>query len=245
VRGAANVSGVVAMPPTPCASQPPTPLNLVDVLTPQERFTAPKAPTSRLAETDTSLLGRTDSEPIPVLVKLDHDSVATYTGEVPGYEATSPAVTGEALTGDAAQRRYEAYLAEREADFVSELSEAVPDAEVGRSLRTVYGGVALTLPANQVEKLLDIDGVVAVQADELREPLTDASVEFIGADFLYPQLGGDADAGKGTTVGVLDTGAWPEHPSFADLGNLDPRPGPALPCEFGDNPLTPEHDPFE
>ncbi len=245
VAGAAIVSVVVAMSATPGAAQPPTPLTLVDVLTPQERFTAPKAPTSRLAETDTSLLGRTDSEPIPVLVKLDHDSVATYTGEVPGYEATSPAVTGEALTGDAAQRRYEAYLAEREADFVSELSEAVPDAEVGRSLRTVYGGVALTLPANQVEKLLDIDGVVAVQADELREPLTDASVEFIGADSLYPQLGGDADAGKGTTVGVLDTGAWPEHPSFADLGNLDPRPGPALPCEFGDNPLTPEHDPFE
>src|SRR5690606_471569 len=201
LAGAAVVPVVVALSATPGAAQPSPTLTLVEELTPQERIDVAKAPTSRLAQTDESLLGRTDSEPIPILVKLEHDSIATYTGEVPGYEATSPAVTGEPLSGDAAQRRYEAYLAEREADFVSELSEAVPDAEVGRSLRTVYGGVALTLPANQVEKLLDIDGVVAVQADELREPLTDASVEFIGADSLYPQLGGDADAGKGTTVG--------------------------------------------
>ena len=245
LAGAAIVPLVVAMSAAPGSAQTPTALTLVEVLTPQDRFEAAKAPTSRLAQTDPSLLGRTDSDPIPVLVKLDHDSVATYTGEVPGYEATSPAVTGEALTGDPAEQRYEAYLAEREADFVSDLAQAVPEAEVRRSLRTVYGGVAITVPANQVEKVLDLGSVVAVQADELREPLTDSSMEFIGADTLYPQLGGDAEAGKGTTIGVLDTGAWPEHPSFADLGNLDPRPGPALPCEFGDNPLTPEHDPFE
>ena len=53
-----------------------------------------------------------------------------------------------------------------------------------------------------------------------------------------------SQAGAGVTVGVLDTGAWPEHPSFADQGNLSPRPGPAIPCNFGDNPLTPAADPF-
>lgn len=245
LAGAAIVPVVVAMSATPGAAQPTTSLTLVEALTPLERIDVTKAPTSRLAQTDESLLGRTDSDPIPVLVKLEHDSVATYTGEVPGYEPTSPAVTGEALTGDSAERRYEAYLARNEADFISDLSDAVPEAEVRQSLRTVYGGVAVTVPANQVEKVLELDGVVAVQADELRQPLTDASPAFIGADTLYPQLGGPADAGKGTTIGVLDTGAWPEHPSFADLGNLDPRPGPALACEYGDNPFTPEHDPFE
>ena len=36
----------------------------------------------------------------------------------------------------------------------------------------------------------------------------------------------------------------PEHPSFADLGNLPPPSGPARACNFGDNPLTPANDPF-
>ncbi len=47
---------------------------------------------------------------------------------------------------------------------------------------------------------------------------------------------------------MLDTGAWPEHPSFADQGNLSAPPpkadGTPRACNFGDNPLTPASDPF-
>jgi subtilisin family serine protease len=214
-------------------------------LTPSERIDVVKAPTSRLAQTDESLLGLTGTAPTPILVKLDHDPLATYTGEVTGLAATSPAVTGDPLDGDSAERSYEAYLADQEAEFTAALSRAVPDAEVRQSLRTVYGGVAATVPANRIGDVLAIDGVAAVQADELHEPLTDSSPAFIGADTLYPQLGGTADAGKGTTIGVIDTGAWPEHPSFADLGNLDPRPGPALECSYGPDPTGGSGDPFE
>jgi subtilisin family serine protease len=241
---AAATVAVLAMSATPGAAQP-SPGFSAEALTPDERVEAVKAPTSRLAETDRSLLGRTDTARVPILVKLDYDSVATYAGDTAGYEATSPAVTGRPLTGHAAQRDYESYVAEQEAAFVDRLSRAVPEAVVGQALRTVYGGLAISVPANRIGDVLALDGVVAVQADEPRQPLTDSSTEFIGADTLYPGLGGTADAGKGTTIGVLDTGAWPEHPSFADLGNLDPRPGPALACEFGDNPLTPENDPFQ
>jgi hypothetical protein len=230
--------------PAAAGAAPRSDLSVAQQLTPESTYDSVKAPTSRLAQTDPSLLDRTDSTPVPVLVKLDHDSLATYTGEVSGLDATSPAVTGRGLSGGTAERRYEAYLAAREAEFTAALESSVPAATVGQSLRTVYGGVAAVVPANQIGDVLAIDGVVAVQADELREPLTDSSPEFIGADSLYPQLGGTADAGTGTTIGVLDTGAWPEHPSFADQGNLVPRPGPALECEFGDNPVTPAVDPF-
>jgi subtilisin family serine protease len=214
-------------------------------LAPTERIDVVKAPTSRLAETDESLLGLTGTGLTPILVKLDHDPLATYTGEVSGFAATSPSVTGEPLDGDLAERRYDGYLADREADFTAALARAVPGATVGQSLRTVYGGVAVTVPANRIDDVLALDGVAAVQADELRQPLTDSSPAFIGADTLYPQLGGTADAGKGTTIGVIDTGAWPEHPSFADQGNLDPRSGPALECSYGPDPTSPSSDPFE
>ncbi|MEV4411627.1 S8 family serine peptidase [Catellatospora sp. NPDC049609] len=213
---------------------------------------AGKAPTSRLARTDRSLLDRSDGERIPVLVKLDYDAVASYAGGLPGLAATSPAVTGARLRNGDAERAYEAYLAERERRFTSALAARLPQARIGQRLRTVYGGVALTLPANQVKQLLAVEGVVAVQRDELREPLTDSSSSFIGADVLQsgPASGGapTSRAGAGVVVGVLDTGAWPEHPSFADQGVLAPPPaktdGSARRCDFGDNPLTPGRDVF-
>ncbi|MDG4828041.1 S8 family serine peptidase [Solwaraspora sp. WMMD1047] len=211
----------------------------------KSREEAAKAPTSRLAETDRSLLGRKDAEPVAVLVKLDHDPVATYAGGVDNLAATSPAVTGRKLTGSAPERSYENYLARQEAEFVADLDRAVPGADVGQRLRTVYGGVSATVPANKISDLLKIDGVVAVQKDELRQPLTDSSTEFIGADSLNDELGGASNAGEGVIFGVLDSGAWPEHPSFADQGNLSAPPGPARTCDFGDNPLTPETDVFE
>lgn len=234
---------VVVASAGPGAAQPASGFT-AEPLTPTGRMDVAKASTSRLVQTDPALLGRTDTTPVPVLIKLDHDPVATYAGEVRGLAATSPAVTGHDLSGGGAERRYESYLARREASFVGDLARTVPGATVGQRLRTVYGGVAAVVPANRVADVLEIDGVVAVQEDELLEPLTDSSPAFLGAATLYPQLGGNADAGRGVMIGVLDTGAWPEHPSFADQGNLDPPPGPARACEFGDNPLTPEDDPF-
>ena len=92
--------------------------------------------------------------------------------------------------------------------------------------------------------MLAIDGVVAVQADELDQPLTDSSPTFIGADRrLRRSSAAQPNAGKGVIFGVLDTGVWPEHPSFADHGNLGAPPakadGTPRACDFGDNPLTP------
>ncbi len=48
---------------------------------------------------------------------------------------------------------------------------------------------------------------------------------------MWPSVGGTVKAGKGVVVGVLDSGLWPEHPSFRDTG----LPAPAIPhqCQFG------------
>ncbi len=212
------------------------------------RVSAEKTPSSRLAQTDPSLLGRTDSEKVAIVVKLDVDSVATYAGGVSGFAATSPSVTGQKLNGGSAEKRYEGYLAQKEDAFIKALREKVPGAKVSQRLRTVYGGVATVVPANKIGDLLKIPGVAAIQKDQLRKPLTDSSNAFIGATSLYPQLGGTSNAGKGVIVGVIDTGAWPEHPSFADLGNLNTPPakadGTPRTCDFGDNPLTPATDVF-
>ena len=215
-------------------------------LTPSERLTGHKAPSSRLAQTDPELLARTDATPVRVMIKLDYDAVAAYAGGIEGLAATSPSVTGTDLTGSSpAEQAYGQYVTEQEQATVAALQRAVPGASVHDSLQTVYGGVSATIPASAVEQLLAVDGVVAVQYDKLNQLLTDSSPVFVNATDVYGDLGTTANAGEGVIYGNLDTGVWPEHPSFADLGNLSAPPGPARACEFGDNPLTPAADVFD
>ena len=204
-----------------------------------------KAPSSRLAQTDPGLLARNDAGTALVLIKLDYDSIATYEGAVSGLTATSPRVTGQPLTSEApAVVSYRSHIQAVEDAFVAQLMAQVPSALVTRSLQVVYGGVSASIPANAVETVLAIPGVVAVQENSLEQPLTDSSPEFIGAPAIYDELETTANAGEGIIYGNLDTGIWPEHPSFADLGNLDAPPGPARECNYGDNPLTPATDVF-
>jgi hypothetical protein len=250
-RGHAAIAALVlptallSLTGTSSAAEPDPSAFTATPLSPDARLEGFKSSSSGLAKTSPGLLKRTDSTLVPVMIKLDEDALASYRGGVKGLAATSPSATGRPLDpGSKAARDYTAYLAGNEKAFKAALVNVAPAASVGTSFRTVYGGVAARVPANKVRDILGIDGVVAVQADKLQKPLTDSSAHFLNTDPVYAQLGGVANAGEGVIYGNLDTGIWPEHPSFADQGNLSAPPGPARTCNFGDNPLTPASDPF-
>jgi subtilisin family serine protease len=199
-----------------------------------------KSLVGKIAQSDPALLGRSDSTPVNVMVKLDYDSVATYSGGVQGLAATSPKATGKKLKQNkAAVDAYTSHVADVEQDIVSDIHNAVSDETVRSSYRIAYGGVEMQLPANQIDELLSVDGVVAVQQDSLEQPLTSVTPAFTGASAVWPSLGGSSKAGEGVIVGVLDTGVWPEHPSFNDPGIS--HPGGTYACQFGvagDAPFT-------
>ena len=104
----------------------------------------------------------------------------------------------------------------------------MPAARIGTSLRVVYGGVAMVVPANQAKQLLAVPGVVAVQEDALNKKLTDSSPEFVDAPPVWQSLGGQSTAGSGVLFADLDSGVWPEHPSFD--GNPDLPAAPERPA---------------
>lgn len=196
-------------------------------------ITAAKSLTSRIAKTDPSLVGRSDATPVNVMVKLDYDPVASYQGTVAGYAATSPGTTGKELRQNgAAVSRYEGYLTSLERTITGRVRDRVGGVSIRDSYRTAFGGVSMTLPANKIGDLLSVPGVVAVQRDSLQQPLTDVTPGFIGARNVWPSLGGPNKAGEGVIVGVIDTGIWPEHPSFKDPGIT--KPAGSWGCEFGD-----------
>ena len=245
----ALATGTIALPSAVDAGTTASSKFTSTPLGPDSTIKAAKSASGQLAQSDPTLLGRTDATPVHVVVKLDYDATASYKGDVAGLAATSPKVTGKKLTGKSgAERAYENYTGQLDKTFRSDLASAVPAAQAGQSLQRVYGGVAMTVPANQISKVLGIDGVAAVQSDVLNKPDTIESAEFIGAPTVWAQTGGQALSGQGVIFGDLDTGLWPENPMLADnpaLGTPPPTAsGDPRECNYGDNPTTPALDVF-
>jgi subtilisin family serine protease len=206
---------------------------VADGVTADSTFTAAKSPSSAVARTDPSLLGLTSSDPVDVMIKYDFDATASYAGGVAGLAATSPSVTGVSLPDNtAAVTAYDGYADARVGILNTQLRAAVPGIQIGTSYLTVYGGVAASVAGNQISTLLAVPGVVAVQRDSLAQQQDDFT-SFVGATTVWQSLGGSRTAGSNVTVGVIDTGLWPEHPMLSPTGVSAPAGG-LKGCQFGD-----------
>ncbi len=189
-------------------------------------------------------------KPVSIIVQLDDAPLATYAGTVPGLAATSPKLSGaEKLDANApASQLYLDYLAEKQSDFEARVTQVAPAAQIVHRYRAAINGLSIVVQEDEVNAIAKLPGVKAIFRDEVRHIDTDASPAFIGAPRLWQKLGGQGSAGEGIVVGILDTGIWPEHPSFSDP---DPAgkpyaapPGGPYACEFGNTAWNPEDAAF-
>ncbi|MDD5369399.1 MAG: S8 family serine peptidase, partial [Anaerolineaceae bacterium] len=185
-----------------------------------------------------------------VIVKLKGSGLASYQGDISGFPATSPAVTGEAhlnLTSSASVS-YLGYLDQKQATIKQQIAQ-IQGAQVVQDYQVILNAVSVVLPVSEVEQLSSLPDVAAVYPDQLVHPDTDNSPGFIGAPTVWTALGGQESSGEGVIVGVIDTGIWPEHPSFSDpdpsgkayTAPSAPPSGVARACQFnvGGNPGNP------
>lgn len=87
------------------------------------------------------------------------------------------------------------------------------------------GFSAARLTVSQARSVGRCQGVVAALDDYLLRPHTTRSPSFLGLDLPASRLSATSDGGSAAVIGVVDTGIWPERPSFsgADLGPLPRR----------------------
>lgn len=178
---------------------------------------------------------------VNVIVKLQADSLATYEGDIAGLPATNPSVNGKdgLDISSPESQRYLSYINGQISQVETTAKQTISGVTVLHRYNVIVGGLALRVPADQVEALSKIAGVAAVYRDEARQLNTERSPEFIGAPTTWNQLGGQGSAGEGVVVGILDSGIWPEHPSFSDpdpLGKTYVKPQyirDGIPCQFG------------
>ncbi|CAB4280329.1 unnamed protein product [Prunus armeniaca] len=86
-----------------------------------------------------------------------------------------------------------------------------------------FSGFAARLTESQAEAIAEFPGVVQVIRNRIHKLHTTRSWDFIG---IHQHLSGNLltkSMGKGTIIGLIDSGVWPESKSFNDEG-MDPIP---------------------
>jgi subtilisin family serine protease len=82
-----------------------------------------------------------------------------------------------------------------------------------------FNGLAVRLTSSEADVVAHLPGVLHVQPEIIRFPLTDAGPAWVGAPAAWSGAGtgGIGTRGEGIVIAVLDTGIDPAHPSFDEI----------------------------
>ncbi|WP_311195571.1 S8 family serine peptidase [Planococcus sp. 107-1] len=156
------------------------------------------------------------SQEVPVIIHLSEKPVALQKG------ITESA--GQAFTASL-ENSAEVKVASQQRSAKEEMASDQISFEVGFSYKTVFNGFSATVKADDLDKLMGIDGITLVEPDvtvraasvkagsaEVK-PAMNISAPFLGIEKLWAE-GID---GKGISVAVIDTGIDADHPEFKGI----------------------------
>ncbi|GAA4379835.1 hypothetical protein GCM10023146_39510 [Nocardioides caricicola] len=158
---------------------------------------------------------------------------ASYAGGRKGYARTAPAAGGSFNPRAAAVQQYERMLASQQ----DRVLQRVGDPNTIYRYTTALNGFSAQLTGPQVLALRKDASVLTVNPQERVQATTVHTPEFLhmsGKNGQWAKNGGTAKAGKGVVVGVIDTGIWPENPSFKGKKGPVSVPGFYGTCEAGE-----------
>jgi subtilisin family serine protease len=184
------------------------------------------------------------------IVQIVGNPVIAYEGDIKGYTATKPGKGKKVNPNSAHVKKYAGHL-ERQQDQI--IQSAGGDKVY--SYRYAFNGFAARMTKADAETLKGRADVANVWKDEIRQLQTDNSPTYIGLT-EGGQAWSKGLAGEDIVIGIVDSGIWPEHPSFADVatpkkGNKGPNiPYDTAPnftpsgCDFGNTAANAADLPF-
>lgn len=157
---------------------------------------------------------------VRVIVELNDLPLAQYAGGLVGLAGTSREATGNNKLDVAspASLAYLQHLDSVQKEFTNQVAQLAPSARVDFTYQVALNGLGLSLDVDEVGKLLKLGGVKAIYPDQLQSIALDASLNIINAPTFWAAIGGEANAGRGVFVAVIDTGIRPENPMFSGAG---------------------------
>src|SRR5438309_549450 len=150
------------------------------------------------------------------IILLSAQPLSSYTGNLPGYAATMPVPGGKLDLTSPAAVAYSSFLASQRNFAKMYLAKFAPEVTVTYEYSTVLNGLAVNLNGADIRELNHFPGVVtadytfSVHTDMNRSPT------LIGAPTLWAADGGQANAGAGIKIGIIDTGIDFTHPFLTD-----------------------------
>ena len=99
-----------------------------------------------------------------------------------------------------------------------QVASSIDSIEILHSFKHAYNGFTAKLNNKQKEQLESHPDVVGVWEDELSVVNTANTPEFLGLNGPTGQHTTNIK-GEGVIIGIIDTGIWPENPSFSDDGS--------------------------
>jgi subtilisin family serine protease len=151
------------------------------------------------------------------IVQLKEPPVATYDGGINGHAATRPARGSKIDSDSASVTGYRGHLKARQ----DAVARSAGGAKVVRNYAYVFNGFAARMTEAQALKLAATPGVLTVSEDELRTADTSSTPAFLGLSGRDGFWRENDVKGEGIVIGVIDSGIWPEHPSFSDRKHGD------------------------
>jgi subtilisin family serine protease len=146
------------------------------------------------------------------IVQMADQPVTAYAGNVAGYRATKPNRNQKIDPDAPAVVSYKAYLTARHDAAMA----AVGASRKLYSYGYVFSGFAADMTEAQAQKIAQLPGVLAVSKDEARQIETVTTPAFLGLSDPATGVWAKYAKGENVIIGIVDSGVWPEHPSFSD-----------------------------
>lgn len=149
-------------------------------------------------------------------ILLSAQPLSSYTGSIGGYAATMPVSGGKLDLSSPAAVAYSSFLASQRNFAKMYLAKYAPEVKVTYEFSTVLNGLAVNLNGGDLDRVNHLPGVVDAAYTFVVHTDMNRSPALIGAPTLWAADGGQANAGAGIKIGVIDTGIDFTHPFLTD-----------------------------
>ncbi|GLT97403.1 hypothetical protein SLE2022_149700 [Rubroshorea leprosula] len=171
------------------------------------------------------------------IVTIEGEPIISYRGGENGFEATAVESDEKIDTSSEVVTSYARHLERKHDMLLGMLFEHGTYKKV-YSYKHLLNGFAVHVSPEQAETLRRTPGVKSVNRDWKVRRLTTHTPQFLGLPTgVWPTGGGSEKAGENIVIGFVDSGIYPQHPSFA-THNTEPY-GP-LPKYRGKCEIDPE-----